>query len=381
MYLLIKAHQGIIPAGIFFEETAISSVQRNTMRRKLFNNQLRMLLLVVISFFSHMAYSIDSRICQPTGFANRIYINANITITPAGYGRGISYTDSTPVAQAGPVTCQGYTPTAYSVLSMSPSGGRSPSESAYVDLSQGFSVLLTVGTTPGMSNSTNASAISGNSDNIPSNIYPSLAFFPTGDPIATHDLDLHNYLVGYIATEGQPSSGMFVPSDKTGLTGIYLSGHIHIPPYCTYMSDQPFLTIPMGTYFASDFAAAGVGGKVGQPQRIAGHGECKGGSTNGDGDLVHISVGSFTPGDGNDTLGIAGQPDIGIQVFDDQGNRLQVNGGITSGSAYTTKTLKGDTYVGAFDFPLNFQLVSRTGKAPSHTGTFTEYITIDLFMD
>lgn len=377
----MKTHQGVMSSGIFIAETTASSVQRNTVRRKLFNNQFRILILAVVSFFSHMAYSIDAGVCQPTGFMNRIYVNANITITPAGYGQSVTYTDSTPVAQAGPITCQSnYTPTGYTVLTMSPSGGRFPAADASMDLGHGFSVVLTPGSTPGMSSNVNRASISGNTANIPSNIYPSFSFYPSGSPAAVQDIILHNYFVGYIATEGVPESDMFVPSDKTGLTAVYLSGHLHVPPYCTYMSDQPSLTIPMGTYFASDFAAAGVGGKVGQPQRIAGSGECKGGSSSGEGDLVHISVGSFTPGDGNDTLGIAGQPDIGVQVFDDQGNRLQVNGPY-SGQAYTSRSLKGDVYVGKFDFPLNFQLVSRTGKVPSHTGTFTEYVTIDLFMD
>lgn len=388
MYSLIKTHQDIMPSGIFLDKTAVSSVQRTTMRSNvLSNNTLKMLLLFIISFFSHMAHSADPVLCEPTGGMRRIYINANITITPAGLGAGIVYTNSTPLAQPGPITCPGSTPTAYSVFTMGSDLSRYPSATAFVDMSQGFQAVLGISNTPGMSGAGRAGTLvtvmSGNTANIPSNIYPSIEFYPSGSPADSHDIDLHNYFIGYIATEGVVKSDIVTPSDKTGLTGVYLSGHIHIPPYCTYMSDQPYLSIPMGTYFASDFAAAGVGGKVGQPQRIAGHGECTGGSSHGDGDLVHISVGSLTPGDGNDTLGIADQPDIGVQVFDDQGNKLPVNGGggITSGSVHTTSSLKGETYIGEFDFPLNFQLVSRTGKAPSQTGTFTEYVTIDLFMD
>ena len=380
MYSSIKTHQGVMASGMFLNEITADSAPRITMCRKLFNNHFIMLIFIVVSFFSHMAYSADPIVCQPTGFVNRIYINANITITPQGYGAGITYTGSTPAAQAGPITCPTGTPDNYSIFSAGPSGAQYPSSDASADLSQGFVVLLGVGYVPGMSAGSGTTILNGSSAKIPKNIYPSFTFYPDGKPGDAHDLDLHNYFIGYIGTEGVVPNNVQVPSDKTGLTGVYLSGHIHIPPYCTYMADQSVITVPMGTYFASDFAAAGVGGKVGPMQRIAGNGECTGGSSHGDGDLVHISVGSLTPGDGNDTLGVVDQPDIGIQVFDDQGNKLQVNGPY-SGSAYTTKTLKGEDYVGAFNFPLNFQLVSRTGKAPSNTGTFIGYVTINLSMD
>lgn len=266
MHSLIKTHQDIMPSGIFLDKPAVSSVQRTTMRSNvLSNNTLKMLLLFFISFFSHIAHSADPVLCEPTGGMRRIYINANITITPAGLGAGIVYTDSTPVAQAGPITCPGSTPTVYSVFSMGPDLSMFPNNGAYVDMSQGFKGLLGVGNTPGMSNSGRTgglvTAMSGNTANIPSNIYPSIVFYPTGSPAETHDLDLHNYFIGYIGTEGVVKMDIVTPSDKTGLTGVYLSGHIHIPPYCTYMSDQPSISIPMGTYFASDFAAVGVGGK------------------------------------------------------------------------------------------------------------------------
>lgn len=95
MHSSIKTHQDIMPSGIFLDETAVSSVQRNTMRSNvLSNNTFKMLLLFVISFFSHLAHSADPVVCEPTGGVRRIYINANITISPAGSVNGMGYTSS-----------------------------------------------------------------------------------------------------------------------------------------------------------------------------------------------------------------------------------------------------------------------------------------------
>jgi len=380
MHSSIKTHQDIMPLGIFLDETAVSSVQRNTMRSNvLSNNTFKMLLLFIISFFSHMAHSASSTVCEPTGGVRRIYINANITISPAGSVTGMSYTSSTPVAQPGPVTCPAYTPTGYTVMSMAPNGSRFPDTSAAVDLSQGFSALLTVSTSPGISSSAPASNISGNTPNIPNNIYPSVYFYANPDIINTHDLDLHNYFIGYIMVTGYPSvQGTVVPSDKTGLTEVYLSGHIHIPPYCSYTPSESMVMMP--AVFAADFTAAGAGGKVGEAKSITGSGLCAGGEQSG-ADTVHISISSPGVEVDNYTLGVAGQPDIGIQVFKPDGTPLQVNGPIAD-TVPTNPTWQGENLYGHFDYPLTFQMVSVTGKAPpSNVGGYMAYVLVTLNMD
>lgn len=379
MHSSIKTHQDIMPSGIFLDETAVSSVQRNTMRSNvLSNNTLKMLLLFVISFFSHMAHSADPIVCEPTGGVRRIYINANITITPAGAVGGMGYTAATPVAQPGPITCPAYTPTAYTLIAMGPDGSISPSGSAYVDISQGFSALLSLNTAPGISQQSATTSISGSTPNIPSNIYPSVYFYANPNVINTHDVDLHNYFIGYIMTTGYSRDSIHIPSDKSGLTEVYVSGHIHIPPYCSYTPSESMIMMP--TVFAADFANAGAGGKVGGTKSITGSGLCAGGSQSGE-DTVHISISSPGAEIDNYTLGVFGQPDIGIQVFKPDGTPLQVNGPVAD-TVPTNPTWQGENLYGHFDYPLTFQMISVTGKAPpSNVGGHMAYVLITLSMD
>lgn len=109
---------------------------------------------------------------------------------------------------------------------------------------------------------------------------------------------------------------------------------------------------------------------------------CTGGTTAGD-DLVHISIssGNASPVDSPDVIGISGDnTDIGIQVFDGDGNQLKVNGPIAA-TVNTHPTIIGTSYYGIFKYGLQFQLVSLTGNAPKNVSNYYSVINIQLFMD
>lgn len=335
------------------------------------------LLLGVAGLFSQLAYSADPTVCTPTGYVPAIYIHQNFTVNPAGTMWSEGYAFSQPAAQVGPITCTNSTPTAAAIQSLSADGHRSVVDgSAIKDIGQGFSMYLAVSNRMGaVGTGMSMRGISYNSPNITENIYPSLVVYPAKQIEATHDIDLENVLVGYIYTSGKRYTETYTPTDMSGMTAIYYSGRIHIPPYCTYSPDNNYLTLP--PVFSSDFTAAGLGGKVGSPVRFPGKGICAGGSTNGDGDIVHISV-TGVSGDGTDMLGINNLPDVGIQVSDNEGNILPVN--VPESATVVTVPSYDAKNSGLFDYPLTFQLVSRTGKAPP-AKAFTAFVIINLTMD
>lgn len=330
-----------------------------------------------IGLFSHMAYSANPNICTPTGYVPTITINANLTVTPAGSSFGTGYIDSQPVALPGPITCASYTPSTAYVEAMGPTGQVVPTEAAYTPLgTYGFSALLTLGTTPGLASSGLPTLLSYDG-NIPVNIYPAIFVYPPANVMTTQDFDVEHQLIGYIQVSGEKEN-FFSGSDTTGLTAVYFTGHIHIPPYCTYSPSES--TIIMDTVFSSDFTAAGAGGAVGSPRHVAGTGKCSGGSTHGDGDLVHLSLTAGIPGNGSDIAGVSDMPDVGIKVYDNTGRVLPVDGSVFDTVA-TTESMSGGSYWGNFDYPLTFQLVSITGKAPPPTQSYFTFLTFGMTMD
>lgn len=345
------------------------------------SNICSVLCLLVISLFSVKAYSIDPEICTPSnGFIPRIDLNVNITAKPSGSSQAVSYTSSIPVATAGPITCQNYTPKAYSVFS-SYMGEIGPDQQ-YISIGDnGFGAKLTVGTSPGYVSGTNHWGIDGNTPVIPSTIYPSVIIQAPGNKQPTTDIVLKAKFIGYIAVTGLNLDNAQVPSDTNGLTAVYLSGIIHIPPYCEFVLGDQNNSVTMNPVFASEFAGVSPGEPVGKPVMVPGKGECSGGTTGGVGDLVHISLVANRPVDGGRVVAVDEYDEFGIQVMDRDGKILPVNG-VISDQITTHPSFDGESLVGAFDYPLQFQLVSRTGTAPElYEQSYHALLTLFLVMD
>ncbi|MFU2315131.1 hypothetical protein [Rahnella sp. PCH160] len=137
----------------------------------------------------------------------------------------------------------------------------------------------------------------------------------------------------------------------------------------------------MPAHFASDFSDVSAGATVGTPMFVPGKVTCQGGSSGGEGDLVHISIIPGIPGDGQYIAGIQDLPEVGIKVLDGAGTPLLVNG--TEAVTMTTHRSSGMGIVtGTFDFPLQLQLVSRTGTAPANAKKdYFSFLTIQMSMD
>lgn len=343
------------------------------------------LLLLFLSLFSHMAHSADPLICIPSnGYVPAIHMTVNVTVAPTGSLLLPSYTSSIPVAQPGPITCPSYTPEVWSVIASNNgiTGGTSTGGQVFVGR-QGFALILGVGKTPGyVANGGGAAwGYEGNTPSIPYNIYPSINFSsPTTKLDNPEDIVLNEVFVGYVQVSGKSIDDSYVPSDTTGLTAVYVSGIIHVPPYCELTLNNGNTNVTMPDHFAADFAAVGPGEPVGDPVRVPGKGVCTGGANAGDGDLVHIS---FMPSFPVSTY-IAGispmLPDVGIVILDDSGNRLPVDG--TEALSKTTRsTVIGEFRKGVFDLNFGVQLVSRTGKAPTMMGPYSAAMTVVMSMD
>lgn len=345
------------------------------------SNICSVLCLLVISLFSIKAYSVDQEICTPSnGFIPRIDLNVNITVQPAGSQGSVNYTSSIPVATPGPITCPHYTPTDYSVFS-SYNGAIGPDQLPIPIGDDGFSVKLLVGTSPGYVTGTNRWGLEGNTPVIPSNIYPSVIFQSPSNKQPTHDIVLKAVFVGYIIVTGKTLDEAYVPSDTSGLTAVYLSGTIHIPPYCIFTLGDEDNTVTMYPIFASEFAGVSPGEPVGKAKTVPGKGQCSGGTSGGVGDVVHIRLIARRPVDGGSVIGIDQYDEIGIQVRDREGKILPVNG-VEADQVTTYSTFDGESRVGAFDFPLQFQLVSRTGTAPElYTQSYNAFLTLYMLMD
>lgn len=346
------------------------------------SHQLKILLVFIMGFFSHTAYSADPIVCAPTGYRPEIHINQNITVSPAGYSRGTGYAAPTPVAQPGPVTCASYTPTAFSVMTFSPSFAVSPSVNASVDIGNNFKALVTINTSTGLRGTDGGyTYLDGNTPYITQNYYPEVYIYSPSQKGSVADFYVNDTLIGYIETTGKKIDDSYISTDTSGLTAVYYSGMIHVPPYCEFSLNNP--TVIMPTVFASDFVAAGAGGKVGPMSSLLQEDiTCTGGSTAGD-DLVHISVssGNASPIDSPDVIGTnGGDTDIGIQVFDGDGNQLKVNGPVAA-TVNTHPVIIGTSYYGNFKYGLQFQLVSMTGNAPKNVSTYFSAINVNLSMD
>lgn len=349
------------------------------------NHQPKMLLVFIIVFFSHMAYSADPIVCTPNGYRPEIHINQDITVTPAGYGKGTGYVAPIPVALQGPVTCANYTPTGFTIMAFGQTFVRYPNENAEVNIGHNFMALLGVSTSPGLvSDNDGNSYDDGNTPNITQNYYPQIFIYPPTQKGPVPDFYVSDTLIGYIEITGRNYDGSYIATDPSGMTAVYYSGMIHVPPYCEFSNPNAMVTMP--TVFASDFVAAGVGGNVGpRSSLLQEEVTCSGGSTSGD-DLVHISIssGNTSPVDSTDVIGISGgNTDIGIHVFDGDGNKLPVNGPVAA-TLNTHPTVKGTEYFGQFNYQLQFQLVSLTGKAPppdADVSNYTSIINISLTMD
>lgn len=349
------------------------------------SHQLKILLVFIIGFFSHTAYSADSIVCTPTGYRQEIHINQNITVSPAGYSSGSGYADPTPFAQPGPVTCASYTPTGFSVIALSPVFSLFPSLNASVNIGNNFLALLRVSTSSGLLGTNGGNTYQeGTTPNITQNYYPEIFIYSPSQKGSVPDFYVNDMLIGYIETTGKRYSDSYLSNDASGLTAVYFSGIIHVPPYCEFSVNNP--TVIMPTVFASDFVAAGAGGKVGPMSSLLQEEiTCTGGSTAGD-DLVHISIssGNSSPVDSPDVIGIIGpsghNTDVGIQVFDGDGNQLKVNGPV-SATVNTHPVIIGTSYYGTFKYGLQFQLVSMTGNAPKNVSTYYSVINVQLSMD
>lgn len=197
----------------------------------------------------------------------------------------------------------------------------------------------------------------------------------------THDIVLDAVFIGYIIVTGKDLDEAYVPSDTSGLTAVYLSGTIHIPPYCIFTLGDEDNTVTMNPIFASEFAGVSPGEPVGKAVTVPGKGQCSGGTSGGVGDVVHIRLIASHPVDGGSVIGIDQYDEVGIQVRDSEGKILPVNG-VESDQVTTYSTFVGESLVGAFDFPLQFQLVSRTGTAPElYTQSYNALLTLYMLMD
>lgn len=371
-------YQNMIPSGLLDVKTNTKNLLWDKLSHSyffIFRAFSKLLALLVLGAFSHMAYSADPILCTPTnGVIPEIHINANFTSSPAGARAGVGYTFGTPVIAPGPITCPNYTPTQYTVMASLPDGTSGINANLPLEV-EGFMISLLIGKTPGYVTSGFLWAFTGNTPNIESAYYPSVIVYPAPHIMQTHDVVLNDFFLGYIELTGVSQNDTYVPTDKTNMTAVYYSGTIHIPPYCQYAVNQG--TVNMGTYFAADFANAGAGGLIGSPVHIKGEGTCAGGSTAGDGDIVHLSMRASYMGASRYIALALGSQDIGVQITDDQGNILPVDG-----TEFATVATHSTTdFTGEFTYPLNVQLISPTGKLPTYHGACNIVVTVNLMMD
>lgn len=324
--------------------------------------------LFIISSYSHIAYSADPGICSPSnGMVPELHIQMNMTTPPVGDPTTQGYTYPVVVAAPGPIKCQPTdpAPTAYTVFAEN-NGYLSRDGGAMFTLDdpnhQGFRMKLAVGTVPGFTTLNRWAVTSDNSAVISQPVYAAVMVFPPSNNPNPHDITLNNVFLGYVAVSELDTSNVTVPASTDGLTAVYVSGTLHIPPTCKLQLDKPEVIMP--DHFAADFTAAGAGGILDDaPTRLGIQGICSGGGGSGDGDIVRISISSLYPGDGQNIIGILNTPEIGLIVRDGQGNILPVNYSEVA-QVPTTQIIVGERQEGYFEYPISFQLVSRTGTAP-----------------
>ena len=324
--------------------------------------------LFIISLYSHIAYSADPGICSPSnGMVPELHIQMNMTTPPVGDPTPQGYTYPVVVAAPGPIKCQPTDPepTSYTVFSEN-NGYLTRDNGATITLDdpyhQGFRMKLAVGTVPGFTSLNRWAVTDKNSSAISQPVYAAVMVFPPSNNPDPHDIMLNNVFLGYVAVSEINTSDVTVPTSTDGITAVYISGKLHIPPTCKLQLDKPEVIMP--DHFAADFTAAGAGGILDDaPTRLGIQGLCSGGGGSGDGDIVRISISSLYPGDGQNIIGIQNTPEIGLIVRDGQGNILPVNYSEVA-QVPTTQMTVGERHEGYFEYPISFQLVSRTGTAP-----------------
>ncbi|WP_367299506.1 hypothetical protein [Hafnia alvei] len=347
------------------------SRKRNDMRSlfTLFPPRSAILLgLFVISSYSHMAYSADPGICAPSnGMVPELHIQMNMTTPPVGVTTTQGYSYPVVAAMPGPIKCQPTDPapkisTVYSFNN----GylGRDAGANITIDdpYHQGYRMRLQLGTVPGFTTFNRWAIPNTSAPTITEAVYAAVMVFPPSTNLNPHDIILNHVFLGYYAVSELSTSDIGIPESTDGLTAVYVSGKLHIPPKCQLQLDKPEVIMP--DHFAADFTAAGAGGILDDaPTRLGIQGLCSGGGGSGDGDLVHISISSLYSGDGQNIIGIQNTPEIGLIVRDGQGNILPVNSSEVA-QVPTTQMTVGERHEGYFEYPLSFQLVSRTGTAP-----------------
>lgn len=323
--------------------------------------------LFIISSFSHMAYSADPGICAPSnGMVPELHIQMNMTTPPVGDTTPQGYTYPVVVASPGPIKCQPTDPAPQSSIVYAVNNGKLARDGSSITIDdpyhQGFSIKLLVGTVPGFTTLNRWAVSNKSSPVITQPVYAAVLVTPPKSNPNPHDVTLNNVFVGYVVVSEGTTSNVTVPTSTDGLTAVYISGTLHIPPTCKLQLDKPEVIMP--DHFAADFTAAGAGGILDDaPTRLGIQGLCSGGGGSGDGDIVRISISSLYPGDGQNIIGIQNTPEIGLIVRDGQGNILPVNYSEVA-QVPTTQITVGERHEGYFEYPISFQLVSRTGTPP-----------------
>lgn len=346
------------------------------------NNFIGIVALLIVGLFSNLAHSADSDVCTPSnGVPPRINIYFDVTVIPTPGSLANTYTDSQPAAAAGPITCS-YAHDRNTVYALNNAG--IPSNQAnvpFIDIGSGFTIGLQVSTTPGyVIGGISRWAVPGSSPDIPATVYPAVRIAAPNVSEGSRDITITSQPIGYVATTGGKLDSNFSASNFENMTAVYASGVIRFPPKCTYDPEISLVTMP--THFASDFSAVSAGTPLDTPIRVAGKVTCIGGNTSFDGsDLVHISLIPGTQGDGNYIAGIQNVPEVGIRVLDNAGNPLLVNGTEAIAMQTNPNEISPDQFNGTFDFPLQFQLVSRTGTAPTKFGDYRTTLVISMRVD
>lgn len=316
-----------------------------------------------------MAYSADPGICAPsTGMmVPELHIQMNMTTPPVGDTTVQGYTYPVVVAAQGPIKCQPTDPAPTGATVFAEHNGylsNVPEATFTLDdpNHQGFRMKLAVGTVPGFTTLNRWAVPNTSSPVISQPVYAAVMLFPPSSNPNPHDITLNNVFLGYIGVSEIDTTNLTAPTSPDGLTAVYVSGTLHIPPTCKLQLDKPEVIMP--DHFAADFTAAGAGGILDDaPTRLGIQGVCSGGGGSGDGDIVRISISSLYPGDGQNIIGIQNTPEIGLIVRDGQGNILPVNYSEVA-QVPTTQIIVGERQEGYFEYPISFQLVSRTGTAP-----------------
>lgn len=385
MNTLEKYRKKIILPVIFGRNKATKMRDVNTMFSRasiLKNNFLGIAILLMAGLFSNLAHSADSNLCTPSnGVVPRINIYFDVTVIPNPGSLANTYVDSEPAVATGPITCS-YAHSQTAVYALAPSGA--PSNQAitpFIPIGSGFTIGLQVDTTPGYHiGSISRWAIPGSTPNIAATVYPAVRIAAPTVSSGTRDISVSSQLIGYVATVGQKLNSGFTSTDFENMTAVYASGVIRFPPKCTY--DPQISSVTMPTHFASDFSAVSAGTPLDTPIRVAGKVTCIGGHISFDAsDLVHISFIPGAQGDGSYIAGIPNVPEVGIRVLDNAGNPLLVNGTEAIAMQTNQSEIAPDEFEGTFDFPLQFQLVSRTGTAPTKFGDYQTTLVISMSID